>query len=75
MYHYTSLTRTLDVTGAAEDTRAAFAVPLPVGTTVEADAKWSESLALCTGSRLCSTTPVVRAPADSGVLPSTPSRD
>lgn len=75
MYHYTSLSRILDTSGAAEDTRAAFAVPLPVGTTVEADAKWPESLALCTGSRLCGTTPVVRAPADSGALPSTPSGD
>ena len=75
MYPSTSLTRTLDVTGAAEDTRAAFAVPLPVGTTVEADAKWSEAQALCHGRRLLCINPELRTPAHSGVLPSTPSRD
>lgn len=75
LYHYTSLKRTLDDAGAVEETRAAFAEPLPVGTTVEADPKWPEALALCSGSRLCGTVPSVREAADSGALPRTPSGD
>lgn len=75
VYHYTSMQVETDVTGARQVTRAAFAMALPVGSRVEADPKWRESLALCEGSTLCGTDSSAPAPVDAAVEPMTPSLD